>query len=197
MLFYFAFNYIFIIINKKGNMEALFENTTFLNRDDLYKYQKCEIKKSVWLASGLLLLFTIGISVPLALFVEIYLGAILLIIGAVCSIVLLPYIIADGIKKQNAQILSQADISINFVFFQDEFIVQAKQKESEKKARESYVYSQIIKVSLYDVYMFIYTSPNASLVLDRRNMTKGTSGDIIDLFKSHGVKVVDKTNARN
>ena len=177
-------------------MEALFENTTFLNRDDLYKYQKSEVKKFILLASGLLLLVTIGISVPLALFVEIYLGAIMLIIGAVCSVVLLPYIINDSIKKQNAQLFSQTDIAIEFAFFQDEFSVQAKQNgESEKSASESYNYSQIAKVSLYNVYMFIYTSPRTSLVLDRRNMTKGTSGEVVDLFKSHGVKVIDKTKA--
>lgn len=177
-------------------MEALFENTTFLNRDDLYKYQKSEVKKFILLASGLLLLVTIGISVPLALFVEIYLGAIMLIIGAVCSVVLLPYIINDGIKKQNAQLFSQTDIAIEFAFFQDEFSVQAKQNgESEKSASESYNYSQITKVSLYNVYMFIYTSPRTSFVLDRRNMTKGTSGEVANLFKSHGVKVIDKTKA--
>ena len=110
----------------------------------------------------------------------------------VCAVFLLPFIIKDGIKKQNERLFTQNKIINEYEFYEDFFSVQAKlQREDgiEEEKTEKYEYKNLFKISDYSIFIFIYINSRQSFILDKRKMIKGTSGELIEFLQSKNIKI--------
>lgn len=173
-------------------MEERFTNKTDINNEELYKFQLLELKKFIYLSSSLLGIVSIIVGLLFLFFVKLYLGVIVIILGMVCAVFLLPFIIKDGIKKQNERLFTQNKIINEYEFYEDFFSVKAKlQREDgiEEEKTEKYEYKNLFKISDYSIFIFIYINSRQSFILDKRKMIKGTSGELIEFLQSKNIKI--------
>ena len=86
-------------------MEPLFKNTSKINEEELTKYQLKLLKKTIILFAAVVILISLGAGIPILIFVNEFVGGAIIVLGALGGAVLLPYLLKDSVKKQNAKVL--------------------------------------------------------------------------------------------
>ena len=179
--------------------EALFKNTSRISEQELTKYQLKMLTKTIILFATVVILISVAVGLPLIFFVNEFVGGAIIVLGALGGAVLLPYLLKDSVKKQNAQILGDRKYLNTYEFFQDKMTIinsatdNFSSSEYKEIARADIDIKNIYKLMVDPIYIFIYLDSRQSLFLDKRGMTKGTAGELVEFIQGKGVKIVDKT----
>lgn len=176
-----------------GDKDILFSNTTKLNGSEVTAFQNHALKKYTLTISIVIAVFFSAIGIGLC-FINTYLGAAIIVAGIVGGVILFPYLTKETIRKQNLEIFGDVDYINQFNFYEDKLEVINIDERSNKQASQEFDYQEIYKIEEFKLRLFIYINKNQSFIFDAKSMTKGTVGEVVDLFKSKGVKIVDKTN---
>lgn len=176
--------------------EILFKNTSKLTEEDITFFQNIIMKKKILFYSLFVVLFCAGLGVGL-LFVHTFLGVAIMVCGFVGGGFLLPYLLKDGMKKQNELYFKDKKYLNHFEFYEEYFKVTSEvstkeSKEYKSEGSESLYYQDIYKVVEYKSNVFIYLNKKESYILDKKGMEKGVVSDLIELFKNQNIKIVDK-----
>lgn len=178
--------------------ELLFKNTSRINEQELTKFQLKMLKVPIILFAAAIILISIGAGVPIIIFLNEFAGGALIIFGAIGGGVLLPYLIKDSVKKQNASVLGDRKYLNTFEFYEDKMIIINSATKSlddndyTEIARAEVEISNIYRLLLDNIYIFIYLDKKQSLFLDQRGMTKGTAGELVEFLQNKGIKVIKK-----
>lgn len=180
--------------------DTLFKNTTKYDKESLLKLQNKVILKWIILGASIIILISLAVGVPLILFVNEFVGGAIIVLGALGGAVLLPYLLKDSVKKQNAKVLGDRKYLNTFEFYEDKMIIINSATKSlddndyTEIARAEIEISNIYRLLLDNIYIFIYLDKKQSLFLDQRGMTKGTAGELAEFLQNKGVKVIKKNN---
>lgn len=176
--------------------KILFKNTSKMDGKEIENVQALKIKKMLWGTSiALFASFTaVGIGFY---FWQTFLGIAMIVLGAFGSLWLYPYLVKSNLKKENESIFAGKKYLNHFEFYEEEIVVSSDvaregQNEYEEKAKEKFLYSDITKVVAYKEYLFLYVTKYQSLILNQKGMTTGVVADLLELFKSKNIKVIQK-----
>lgn len=181
-------------------MEPLFKNTSKINEEELTKYQLKLLKKTIILFAAVVILISLGAGIPILIFVDEFVGGAIIVLGALGGAVLLPYLLKDSVKKQNAKVLGDRKYLNTFEFYEDKMIIINSATDNfadntyKEIARAEIPNANIYRILLDNIYIFIYLDKKQSLFLDQRGMTKGTAGELAEFLQNKGVKVIKKNN---
>lgn len=181
-------------------MEPLFKNTSKINEEELTKYQLKLLKKTIILFAAVVILISLGAGIPILIFVNEFVGGAIIVLGALGGAVLLPYLLKDSVKKQNAKVLGDRKYLNTFEFYEDKMIIINSATDNfadntyKEIARAEIPNANIYRILLDNIYIFIYLDKKQSLFLDQRGMTKGMAGELAEFLQNKGVKVIKKNN---
>ena len=177
--------------------ECKFKNTSKMDSDEITVFQNAVMKKTIFLTSVVFFLIFAGIGTGLA-FWNLTSGIITGVCGIIGGFILLPYLMKENQKKQNASVLGDKTYLNTYEFFEDSFVISTQaskpdSKEYEDIASQKLYYQDIYKVMIYREHLFIFINPRQSFILNFKGMTKGTAGEVIELFKAKNIKIQDKS----
>ena len=177
---------------------VLFQNTSKMNEDEIYVFQKYELKRSIIGAVAFVIGISLLIGIPMC-FLNIYAGVAIIVAGIIAGGVLMPYLMKDSVKKQNMLLFGEQKHLNNFDFKENSVLIvskSTKDKESndyEEVAREELSYLEFSQVVVYKTYLFLYLDQKQSFVINQRGMTKGTAGELVEFLITKGIRVIDKS----
>ena len=178
-------------IKKNEDKDILFINTTKLTEEEVTNLQLFTLKKYNLLISIMIAVFFGGIGIGLC-FVNTYVGVAILLAGIIGGLFLFPYVTKEQIKRQNNQIFANQDYINSFEFYNDYINIKNIDKNNEKEISQNFNYSGLYKVVEFSQFVYIFINKNQSFMLDKKGMTKGTIGEVIELLKENGLKYQDK-----
>ena len=122
-----------------------------------------------------------------------------MVCGVLGGAFIMPYMITDGIKKQNQQMFDNKKCLNNFEFYNDHIKITSEvttkdSNEYVESANEVLLYLDVYQVAVYKTYIFIYINKRQSYILNQKGMTKGVVADLLDFLKSKNIKIKDKSN---
>ena len=176
--------------------EALYKNTSKLDLKEIEMFQKFAMKKNIILISLLFTLVFVGLGVGVSFF-ELTLGIVVIVCGVLGGFVLLPFLMKDNLKKQNAKNFGNQKY-LNTFDFTEEYVLITSESASEgsndykQLASQKLDYSNIYRGVLYREHLYLYISAQQCFIIDYRGMTKGTIAELIDFLKTKNVKIIDK-----
>lgn len=178
--------------------ELLFKNTSRMNEEEIFSFQSFVLKKTIILSAIAIVLVCAAIGVGL-LFVNTFLGIAIMVCGVLGGAFIMPYMITDGIKKQNQQMFDNKKCLNNFEFYNDHIKITSEvttkdSNEYVESANEVLLYLDVYQVAVYKTYIFIYINKRQSYILNQKGMTKGVVADLLDFLKSKNIKIKDKSN---
>lgn len=179
------------------NTEVLYKNTSKMDASEISIFQSYAMKKINIISSIAFALVFAGIGTG-ACFWNLTCGIIVIVCGVLGGFVLLPYLMKDSIKKQNAQSYGDKKY-LNTFEFCDEYVQITSEASALDKneyqpiATQKLFYEDALQAVLYRDHLFLYISPRQAFILDYKGMTKGTIGEVIDMLKTKNIKVIDKT----
>ncbi len=179
------------------NTDVLFKNTSKMDAQEIAIFQSYAMKKVNLVSSLVFALIFAGIGAG-ACFWNLTCGIIVIVCGVLGGFVLLPYLMKESVKKQNAQNFGDKKY-LNTFEFCDEYVQitseasQLDKNEYQQIASQKLFYADVFQAVLYRDHLFLYISPRQSFIVDYKGMTKGTIGETIDLIKNKGVKIIDKS----
>lgn len=176
--------------------EALYKNTSKLDLQEIETFQKFAMKKNMILMSIIFALVFIGIGVGVSFF-ELTLGIVVIVCGALGGFVLLPFLMKDNMKKQNAKNYGDKKYLNTFDFCEDHVLVTSESategsNDYKEIASQKLFYTDIYQGVLYRDHLFLYISAQQCFIVNYRGMTKGTIAELIDFLKTKSIKIVDK-----
>lgn len=175
------------------NNEILFKNTSKMDEEEITKFQNVVMKKRiVWFSIVFSLIFA-GIGAGLS-FVDLTFGIIIIVCGLLGGFVLFPYLMKEMQKKQNKSILSDKKYLNTYEFYQEFIAISTQSSENNSNsyqqiAQQKLYYKDIYQVWVYNDRLFIFINPSQSFIFNFKGMTKGTAGEVVELFKTKGVKL--------
>lgn len=172
--------------------KLLFKNTSRMGKEEIDIFQNFAIKKTSMWTSIAILLICVGTGVGL-FFVNMYLGIAMAVAGAIGAFIM-PYVISQSVKKQNQAIFQDKKYLNHFEFFEDKVVITSEAAEMDSNtykevAKQDISYEQIDHVIVYGLYLFVFVNKYQSLILNQKGMTEGVVGELLDYFKSKGIKV--------
>lgn len=177
--------------------EVIYKNTSKMDAEEIAVFQNSVTKKSIFWTSICFVLIFAGMGIGLS-FIDLTLGIILIVCGLIGGFVLLPYLFKENMKKTNKEMLGDKKYLNTFDFYHDYFNVasEASPLEStnfEVVGSQKIYYKDLHKVVVYKERLFVFINPRQSFILNFKGMTKGTAGELIELFKSNNIKVKDQS----
>lgn len=178
--------------------EVLFKNTSKMDDEEIALFQNFALKKSTMISSLIFTLCFVGVGIGLC-FIDLTMGITLIVCGAVGGVVLLPYLTKESIKKQNKITLGDKKYLNTFEFMDDCVNVESQATTTKETndyqpvATQKIFYRDIFKLVLYKEHLFLYINARQSFILNFKGMTKGTVGELVQLLKEKGIKVIDKS----
>lgn len=179
--------------------ELLYKNTSKMDEDEITLFQNYAMKKTTIISSATFTLFFVLLGIGLS-FVILPMGIILIVCGCIGGLIFMPYLLKDSVKKQNTQNLGDRKYLNTFEFYENSVLVTTEATSSKETndykpiANQTINYNELYQLVVYKAHLFLFISPGQSFILSFKGMTKGTYQDVIDLIKSKGVKIIDKTN---
>ena len=175
--------------------DTLYENSSSLDADEITAFQNYMLKKTSMAIAIAIAVFFAAVGIGLA-FLNTYVGVSILIAGIIGGLIIFPYISKESMKKQNAELFGGKNYVVNFKFSSSGMeVVNIDQTDpmNVKEAGQSFAFNEIFKAVVYKTHIFIFTNRHQSFILDQKGMTKGTAGEVLEVLKNNGVKVVDKS----
>ncbi len=177
----------------------IYKNTSKMDEDEITLFQNYAMKKTTIISSVAFTLFFVLFGIGLS-FVILPMGIILIVCGCIGGLIFMPYLLKDSVKKQNTQNLGDRKYLNTFEFYENSVLVTTEATSSKETndykpiANQTINYNELYQLVVYKAHLFLFISPGQSFILSFKGMTKGTYQDVIDLIKSKGVKIIDKTN---
>lgn len=177
--------------------EALFKNTSKMDHEEISVFQNSVSKKANFTTSIIFTLIFVGAGVGLA-FLDLTIGIIAIACGVLGGFVFLPYLLKENMKKVNKESLGDKKYLNTFEFYGDNFVVTSEaspldEQKFEVVGSQKIYYKDLHKVVVYQERLFIFINPRQSFIFNFKGMTKGTAGEVIELFKNNNVPVKDKS----
>lgn len=177
--------------------EIIFKNTSKMDHEEISIFQNTVSKKANFITSILFALIFVGLGVGLS-FVDLTLGIILIVCGVIGGFLLVPYLLKESMKKANKETLGDRKYLNTFEFYEEYFFVSTEaspltQQKFEKIGSQKVYYTDLHKVVVYKERLFIFINSRQSFIFNFKGMTKGTAGEVIELFKSKNIKVKDNS----
>lgn len=177
--------------------EIIFKNTSKMNHEEISLFQNSMNKKVSLITSIIFAVIFAGIGTGLS-FWDLTCGIIVVVCGLLGAFVLLPYLMKENLKKMNRETLGDKKYLNTFEFFEDCFAVTTEgspldKDEYETLGTQKVYYKDLFKAVVYKQHIFIFLNPRQSFILDYKGMTKGTAGELVELLKTHNVKIKDNS----
>lgn len=181
-----------ILMGDKMEEKVLFSNVSKLDENAVEKFNKVISKKIIGYAILIVVAFS-GLIGGLLCIANLFLGIATIGVGVVVGIPLITYLIKDTMKKDAHKLLGGNKYLVHFDFYENEVLLKAEactegSKEYTPSGEDRMEYGEILKVIVSDTDIYIQRTGQAN-ILDQRGMTKGTAGELIEFFKSKGIKV--------
>ena len=175
--------------------EIIFKNISKMDHEEISIFQNSVSKKKNLITSILFALIFAGLGVGLS-FIDLTLGIIIIACGVIGGFLLVPYLLKESMKKLNKETLGDRKYLNTFEFYDDFFSVSTEaspltEQNFEVIGTQKIYYENLYKVLVYKERLFIFINSRQSFIFDFKGMTKGTAGEVIELFKSKNVKVKD------
>ncbi len=177
--------------------EEKFKNTSRLDENEVAIFQKLATKTTNLLISIVFAILFVGLGIGLC-FIDVALGVIMIVCGLLGGFVLLPYLMKDMLKKQNAATFGGKKFLNTYSFFEDYVAITTESTKIdnnnyEEVASEKLYYEDVYKAVLFRDHLYLFINAQQSFIVDYKGMTKGTIAEVIDFIKTKNIKVVDKT----
>lgn len=178
--------------------EVLFQNTSKLDASEMESFQIYAMKKVNLFTSIIFALIFVGIGVGVS-FIELTFGIISIACGILGGFVLLPYLMKESIKKQNAKNADERKFLNTYDFYQDYVEIASEvampdSNDYNQLASQNLYYQEVYQVVLFKENLFLYLNPQQAFIISHKGMTKGTIGEVIDFLKAKEIKLIDKSN---
>lgn len=179
------------------NEEVLYKNTSKLDTEEIALFQKFAVKKTFIMVSIIFSLIFVGVGVGVS-FIELTFGIITIACGVLGGFVLLPYLMKENLKKQNAQSFGDKKYLNTFDFYGDYVFITSESalpntNEYSQIASQKLFYTDVYQGVLYRDHLYLYINAQQSFIISYKGMTKGTIAEVIDFLKTKNVKIIDKS----
>ena len=182
---------------EKDTNEILFKNTSKMDMEEITMFQNTVMKKTIFVTSIIFALIFAGIVVGVS-FWDLTLGIIVVVCGIVGGFLFIPYLMKETQKKQNQTNFGDKKYLNTYELYGDYMTVttqcakpDAKNEYEEMDSQKLY-YVDIYQVVVYHERLFIFINPRQSFIFNFKGMTKGTAGEVVELFKKNNVKIKNK-----
>lgn len=177
--------------------QELFKNTSKLDEKEVEVFQTFVMKKTNLFLSIFFTLVFVAMGVGCCFYLSLFTGIILAVCGALGGFLLLPYLMKEMMKKQNAKIYGGKKYLNTYCFYEECMTIQTESARGqdgafEDMSNEKLYYNEVFQALAYRDHLYIYVNARQSFILDYKGMTQGTIAELIDFIKSKNIKFVDK-----